>query len=324
MEIEHLAKKLSKSELVCLLASIYGINEDIDALIERRLLSDKKATKAGDEENIFLKQIRAISQEDDFISYNECPDFAFRLSELLNDIDILLTDQDAKLALQATERFIGLIDSVMERADDSNGELGDIFREAIAQWLGIAARLREQEPDAEQWVEKVLYFFDGNDYGCFDQVIADSGNLLTEQELRQLAWRFENEAKQALANKSNSRQYNSAAAHACIGLESVAEALEDMALYEKATLLRSPQPNAMQMASIVEFALHIGDEARAEYWLAQPGWEQRVYEKKQLINKLLEQQGNVTQIKQNLLDEFQQHPTGHNLQQYLRLADAEE
>lgn len=324
MEIEQLAKKLSKSELVCLLANIYGIHEDIDAIIDRRLLHNKSVTKAGEEENIFLKQIRAISQEDDFISYDECPDFAFRLSELLTDIDFLLTDQDAKLALKATERFIGLTDSVMERADDSNGEIGDIFREAIAQWLDIAANLRKVAPDAEQWVEKVLHFFNGNDYGCFDQVIADSGNLLTEQELRQLAWRFENDAKQALANKSNDRQYNLTAAHACIGLESVAAALEDITLYEKATLLQSPQPNAMQMASIVEFALHIGDQARAEYWLAQPGWEQRDYQKKQLTNKLLEQQGNVVQIKQNLLDEFHEHPNGHNLQQYLHKADAEE
>ena len=78
--------------------------------------------------------------------------------------------------------------------------------------MEIAAEIRHtQHEEKIDWVQKTLHFFNTNEYGCFDNVIIScSRNLLTEQELTQLAWRFENNAKQALADKreNNTKKEN--------------------------------------------------------------------------------------------------------------------
>src|SRR5690606_3725071 len=211
-----------------------------------------------------------IKKEKKFIDYYGSGKFSTRLQSILLDINTLLREQDVKQAFQATEQLLWLSESVLERADDSNGSIGEVFNYAVDQWLDIAAELRSLEPDAENWVEKVLHIFGDNDYGVFDNIIRHSHLLLLPEELTQLAWRFEAEAKKALQNPPRENEYNSQAAHACIALRSVAEAKDDMALFEKSYLLSSPAPNSLQIEQIVQFALAVSDFERAQFWLTQP------------------------------------------------------
>jgi hypothetical protein len=80
-------------------------------------------------------------------------------------------------------------------------------------------------------------------------------------------------------------------------MRAVAQAMKDMSLFEKATLLCSPQPNPLQMAEIIKFALSIEDLVRAQHWLDQTGWTEHKALYKDLTSQLLRLQGNVAQIK---------------------------
>ena len=327
MNIENAIKKLDTTSMTRLLTRLYGIYGDIDEIIERHL--EIEAIETGDTQSHsladrFRVQIIRIANEDEFIDYHHGYQFAYRMETLLLDINTLLREQNLSEALLVTEEFLHLVDSVFERADDSNGDIGMVFRDAIGQWLEVATELRQNEEDHCNWVDKVLSFFDNNDYGCFDNIISNSHTLLTEEELRQLAWRFENQARKALDSEQNKKDYNFAAGHACIGLRSVAEALEDMELYEKSTLIGNPQPNSQQLASLVRFALKIDVLERAEYWLQQPQWQENQYTYNELNNKLLAQQGNIEQLKQNLLDALISQPSDFALSNYLEFADLQE
>ena len=111
-------------------------------------------------------------------------------------------------------------------------------------------------------------------------MIVNSNSVLTTEELQQLSWRFEHQIKQALKNPCDLNQ-------ACAGLKSVAEALGDIAQYERGTLIAHPEPSARQLGDIVEFALSINELDRAEHWLEHSQWQQDQGKQKSWRKKLL-------------------------------------
>ena len=321
MNIQKSLKKAGKTTLAGLVEELYGMHEDVDEIIERCLAttSDKKDTLYV----TIQHQLQHIQSDSEYIDYYESGSYAARLLSLLTDIDTLLRKHDPQQALVATEKFIWLHESVFERADDSNGEIGGVFSEAMAQWLDIAAEVRSQYSGAENWPEKVLSFFDGNDYGVLDDVIRGSRVLLTDKELDQMALRFESQAQKAL-KQSKQKGYSSEVVHACIGLRFIAEAKRDMALFEKSYFISNATLNAMQLESVVAFALTVGDFDRAQYWLANPVWKGDPARFKALRNRLLELQGNTKELKKYLAEDFYQNPCAFHLENYWGIANKAE
>lgn len=270
--------------------------------------------------------MQQVAKDTSFIDYYDTGNYVARLDCLLTDIDTLLREQAPEQALQATEDFIWLHESIFERADDSYGELGGVFREAVDQWLDIASEVRNLNPHAENWLDKFLAVFEGNDYGVLDDIIRNSGELLSDDELTQLAWRFEAQAKQAIDNQrlAKDSSYNHEAAHANIGMKSVAEAKGDIGLFEKAYLLTSPNPNTLQLECIVTFAIAMKNYERAEYWLEQPVWQEDPSSFKSLRNQLLTARGNTKQLKKHLAEDFYQNPSEFSLESYLEVANKTE
>ena len=325
MTLEDRAARLSKPDLIRLLSAIYGVETHVDDIIDRYLAAGEgPGSEATALAETLSAQLQQIADEDEFYGYRGSYDFSERLSSILSAIDNLLRPQDPQAALKLTETFLDLADEAFQRVDDSDGYVGGIFRDATRQWLAIAVELRHQQPNAENWPQKVRTFFDNNDYGVLDDIITNSTPLLTEQELRGLAAHFEGNAKAALASPKEPGRYNFEAAHACIGIKSVAEALQDMALYEQATLLTSPQPNTLQLASIVEFALAIGDLGRAGYWLEQPQWQGDESRYRALRHLWLKRKGDTELLKSELWDDFTQRPHRYTLEPlWLMASDSE-
>jgi uncharacterized protein DUF6880 len=315
MTPEDRAAKLSKPDLIRLIDAIYGIEAHVDEIIDRYLAAGEGS---GDESAVLTEtlsaQLQQIADEDAFYGYRGSFDYSERLSSILSAIDNLLRPQDPQAALNLTEVFLSLADEAFQRVDDSDGYVGGIFRDATNQWLAIAAELRQKKPHAENWSERIRTFFDSNDYGVLDDIISNSTPLLTEQELRELAADFEADAQAALASPREPGRYNFEAAHASIGIKSVAEALQDMALYEKSTLLTSPVPNTLQLASIVDFALAIGNPDRAEYWLEQPQWQDDQSRYRALRHRWLKLKGHTTQLKTELQQDFSNRPHRYTLE----------
>lgn len=325
IDIKNALQNLDRADMARLLERVYGIYPEIDEIIEFHIESANSTSAGGDAiaKNL-VRRIEEVAGEYDFIHYHQTHAYAGRLSGLLEDIDTLMRERDATAALELTERFLQLTEPVMTRADDSGGGLGEVFRQAADQWLDIAAQVRAENPDYLDWVKKVLYFFDNNDYGCLDDIISNSRKLLSREELRQLAWRFENDARKALSAQCDIRQHNSTASHACLGLESVAEATDDISLFEKSVLIRSPEPNLLQLECIVRFALDIQELERAEYWLQNPVWQNDPGRQSRLRAELLKQRGAIDELKEHFLQAFMDNPSAGTLENYWTFANKEE
>ncbi|MET4025131.1 hypothetical protein ABIE59_000649 [Marinobacter sp. MBR-99] len=325
MTLEDRAARLSKQDRIRVLRAVYGVETHIDDIIDRYLAAGHGP---GNEASTLIEtlsaQLQQIADEDEFYGYRGSYDFSERLSSILSAIDSLLRPQDRLAALRLTETFLELAHEVFQRVDDSDGYVGGIFRDATRQWLAIAVEVRHQKPDAENWLQKVRTFFDNNEYGVLDDIIANSAPLLSESELRSLAADFEADAKAALAMPREPGRYNVEAAHACIGIRSVAEALQDMALYEQATLLTSPEPNTLQLASLVEFALTLGDLDRAANWLEQPQWQGDQNRYRSLRHLWLKRNGDTDQLKAELQQDFAERPHSYTLEPLWRMASDQE
>lgn len=325
MTLENRAARLTKPDLIRLLRAVYGRESQVDDVIDRYL-----AAGCGPSNEAFAlietltAQLQQIAEEDEFYGYRGSYGFSERLSSLLSAIDNLLRPQDAHAALRLTEAFIALADEAFQRVDDSDGYVGGVFRDATRQWLAIAVDVRQQKPDAENWLQKVRSFFDNNEYGVLDDIIANGAPLLSESELRLLAADFEADAKAALATPREPGRYNVEAAHACIGISSVAEALQDMALYEQATLLTSPEPNSLQLARLVEFALTLGDLDRAAHWLEQLQWQGDQNRYRSLRHRWLKRNGDTDQLKAELQQDFTEKPHSYTLEPLWRMASDQE
>jgi hypothetical protein len=320
-------QELSKEKLINLVSAVYGIDLDIDDIVERHI--DAGLASDGDNNELYAslsRQINALELADDYIDWRASEHFSSTLDALLDDINTLVRPLYPNQALELVENFLDITDNTVERCDDSNGDVSEVFREAVDLWLDIAKVIRSEHPEKPRdWLASILHYFDNNDYGCFDDIISHSAGLLNDEELQQLALRFENQLTQALAKQQNaSTKYNADASHASIGLQAVAEALQDMSLFEKATLLCSPQPNPLQMAAMIKYALSIEDLVRAQHWLDQAGWAEHKALYKDLTTQLLRLQGNVAQIKKNFQCYFEDEPNYHNLADYWALATEQE
>lgn len=331
MTINKKLSALSTEALIKLIEDIYGRYADVDDIIDSHLraftatatvVASDKTIKSKSKTHPLAGEIKRLRKEKYLVDYHHAYEFACRLRCMLLDIASLAEESPAQ-ALQACEELLFCQEELINRVDDSDGNVGDALRDGVDLWLEIAAELREQQPQARNWVEAVLNFFNNNDYGCFDEIISNSRYLLNRDELQQLAWRFESETKKAL-NNSPVEGYNYQAAHASLGIRAVAEALDDIVLYEKSILIASPEPNCLQLEKLIEFAFEIAEFERAQYWLQQPQWDNDKARYSRLHNQLLELQGNIQQLKHNLLQAFNKLPSPHNLSSYWAFADAKE
>lgn len=269
------------------------------------------------------QEIERLLTQTAFIDFHESHLFSLQLRNLLENINTLAETDDLFDAVEILEALLRGLDSILNRVDDSSGEIGDTLRGAAELWIELATNLRSRQPEARKWIETVLSFFDNNDFGIFDTFISHSGRLLCEEELRQLAWRFESDAKRAL-KRSTRTTHNREVSHACLGLRSVGKALKDIRLIEKSLLLNCPSPNTLQLSKMVLLAIEFDALDRADHWLAQPAWREDPSRRQALVNALLKKRGNIEQLKANLLEEFLGCPNELTLTAYLEFADPKE
>ncbi|AJQ97687.1 DUF6880 family protein [Gynuella sunshinyii] len=332
MSIEKALRFLSKRQLSCLLLRLYGkysyINDIIDQYVEEVLI-DQDGDETQKVFNSIYRQIRSYASESEFIDWQSVYGFVEELQALLNDINTRMRQLHEGKALMLLEVLLDSCEDICSHCDDSDGEISRFFKRSIDVWLDVAAQVRSKSSqDNVDWVAKVLFYFDHNDYGCYDDIISHSYVLLSEAELRQLAWRFEHQLQRAVSLDSSDFPgllgLNRNVSLAVNGLKSVAEALTDISLFESATFLGNDKATQAQMSSVVEFALDIENYERARFWLDQPGWDTSGEQHRAFTLQLLQAKGDVDQIKQGLRSEFEADPSYSRLVAYWKIASAEE
>ena len=263
-QLQQLLAKATETELKEIVTGIFGLSSAVDARIESMLLTSSPKALA-----IALKnRIAAVKRGRSFIDYRLCAEFSGQLDAIVDDIT-LLVDSAPQLAFELVDAFIATHTSVYERSDDSSGYIGMSYQEAVTLWLKVASAWRVIDAQAIDWVEVVFNYHNDNEYAVWDELISGSGPLLSDDELTQLVWRFEAQFKQAQIQDDSG--YSAKNTNATFAIAGVAQALGSVELYERATFLRSPSPNELQKANIVEFCLGVNDGDAALKWLA-PTW----------------------------------------------------
>jgi hypothetical protein len=159
-----------------------------DASIKRRLRMELAA--ASGSANVareVTKRLSAIAKARSFVEWP-------KIKELRADLELqqrVIAEQVAKIdaaeALELMWRFLALANSVLNRCDDSNGLMGDIFRGAVEDLARLA---RVVEPAPDMLADKVYAALLENRFGQYDRLIDALVEPLGREGLERLKGNF--------------------------------------------------------------------------------------------------------------------------------------
>jgi len=267
------------------------------------------------------KRIASLKRGRRFIDYRASFDFARELEAALADIESGLLERSPEHAFDLVDRFLATAEPVLNRVDDSGGAVGEVYRQAVLLWLTAA----KGWPDANvDWLERIYQMYQQNDYGVLDPLLPNAHLLLTPDQLKQLAWRYENALRKALKSPEQKDDVNIVALHSGVALGQIADALHDPALYERSVLIHSPQPNNLQMKSICEKYLQYEQPEKAMRYLNQ-AWDSRFeHDRLELLDKVCVTTGDRKQLKVVRSRLFQSERSYASFTRYLEVLDEDE
>lgn len=276
----------SKEELVALVERLASTSEELAARID--YVTDPSAAARA-----LQRRIGAIRGGKRFIGYGETPQVAAEIATIAADIRTDILPRDSQKATALAEKLFCLDQVIFDRADDSDGRIGDELRAACVLWLDAAAAVRAANADrGPDWPSVLYEFYQANDYGIREPLLEQAHRLLREEELRALAKRFEADAQRTIAAEKAGKvePYRVFGPSSAMGL--VARALRDPKLYEQSILTHSPDPNGLQANDIAEQYIACGDGAGALRWLAIPCGENARGERLHLMDRTYELLGD--------------------------------
>jgi len=152
------------------LAAILVDLAEADAKVKRRLRLELAAQVGGDSiAGEIGKRITALRKARSFVDWQKRRDFVKDLDLQRRMIVDRVAQTRADLALDLMWRFMDLAGPTINRVDDSNGSVGDVFQSACEDLGAIAVKAR---PDRVGLADQVFTALSANDYGVFDGLVA--------------------------------------------------------------------------------------------------------------------------------------------------------
>ena len=210
-----------------------------DAEIKRRLRFEL-AGEAGAEVIAadITKRLVALRRARSFIDWSKRRSFVKDIDLQREMIATKVAETRPDLALDLMWRFMDLAEPILNRVDDSYGDVGDVFRQACRDLGAIAGKA---VPDPIQLADRVFQAVTTNDYGEYDQLIHVIFSALREPGLARLKSRLSS----ALAERPKTNDhYNSETAALQRALQDIADGEGDVDAYmahESAASRKSPK-----------------------------------------------------------------------------------
>lgn len=159
-----------------------------DAAIKRRLRLELAASSgSADVAREVKKRLATIAKAQSFIEWP-------KIKQLAADLELqrrTIVEQVAKIdpaeALALMWQFLALANPVLNRSDDSNGVVGDIFRGSVDELARLASQVK---PVPEAFVGTVYDALLENGYGQYDHLIEALADTLGPEGLKQLKAKF--------------------------------------------------------------------------------------------------------------------------------------
>ena len=177
----HLGR-LSKHDLTELLVEHAAEDESLHRLLtEIATPAERVGTIIRDIRHMMRK---AWGDPHGFIEYRESGAVANDLAEAREAIGRLAGRGHVLEAANLLEEFVESCERNIERADDSDGSMGDEALLAVENWGGLWAKIKDR--DRKALAAKVLQQVDANDYGLKDCIITAFAGALGKEGLREL------------------------------------------------------------------------------------------------------------------------------------------
>ena len=155
-------------------------------------------------------------------------------------------------------------DEVFERVDDSDGAIGDVYREAIEDWGRVWCRIPERRPEA--LAATVLQEFKDDDYGIKGGIIAAFADALGESGLEALRGLLEAEFEKLPVPQAKAEgSWDHERFALTRGLAEVADARHDVDAYVEAVSLEGYSER--QAIEVARRMLAAGRPSEALDWL---------------------------------------------------------
>lgn len=133
------------------------------------------------------KRITTLARSRSFVDWQRIRELERDLSQQYRIIVDKIAPADAGLALDLMWRFLDLGQPTLERCDDSNGSIGEIFRQAVENAGPIAERACVE---AEGLADAVMVRLQANHYGIYDDLLASMFLALGKAGVARLKERF--------------------------------------------------------------------------------------------------------------------------------------
>src|SRR6185369_9436300 len=190
-ELEAFLRRQDAGDLVGVLLELAEDHEAVQARLARMQLSDRPDKLAAD----FKKTLNVWRRSTKFYGYREAGEFGRKLEGWLDQVARELLPKHPPAALALFEAFIETDAAWFDRADDSDGVIGDAVRAACRHWLLAAARC---ETPPSVWPERLLELYEADEYGARDELLRRADLLLDEPAQRALVAELESKLAQAV------------------------------------------------------------------------------------------------------------------------------
>jgi hypothetical protein len=263
-DLDAFLRRQDADDLDNVLLELAKDHEAVQAPLARMQLADRPDKLAAG----FKKTLSGWRRSTKFYGYREAGQLGRMLDGWLGQVARELLPKDPPAALLLLEAFIEADAAWFDRADDSDGVIGDAVRAACRQWLQAAARCETQ---AGVWPERLLKLYQADQYGARDELLRCASLLLDEPAQRGIVARLESQLAQALAVSPRGESLSFDVFRISAALSLLAESLRDPDIMVRATLRYSPNPNPVQRQAFVRAYLEAERPADALMWL-QEGW----------------------------------------------------
>jgi hypothetical protein len=291
--------KLGAESLADILLSISETSPEADEVVKRLLATPDQNIKRYKDKLTRLKRGRS------FISWRESATFVSQLHQLLNDLEAGAIDPC--LGVELVGRFFEADAYIYERCDDSNGEIGDVFRYTAADlFVSFASRCENKQKIADL----VITLNQKDDYGIRDCLFERCSEFLPESNLRtmiQQLWAIVETEKVG---------YQISTWHRAIQL--LAKQLKDAPLFEKSRLATGT-PSVTAWTEIAKVYLECGEPQMALSRLQQIADNETfmLNERRQLLLEIYHQFGDRESETEIAWQLFKQHRSQTTLNQLL-------
>lgn len=259
-ELESFVRRMDPALMAELLLELSGDHEAVRKRLLRLMLADNpKRLAAG-----FRKSLTAWRRSKTFFGYREARAFGLELEDWLGQVERELLPRDPAAALDLAEAFIESDADLFNRADDSDGVIGDAIRTGCRLWLKAAALC---ESPVEAWPGRLDALACADEYGAREALYRHADDLLDESALRRLVEQHMTRMTAAMASPAVAGRMPAGIFSISGTLSLLSQALHDPDVHVGAVLTCSPQPNAQQMEVFVREYLDCDRPTDALPWL---------------------------------------------------------